>query len=177
MAKIPMHRPEGVFSLRKLFVALVVLFVLAGGVWFVFRGRSVSAPDPMPEFMRATEGLSVIELSGIVLSVDGDAIMLDVPQVLGVPVPEEADIRTRTVFAAFDTTIVERREKTRDELNRERRAAGNPLTVLPYVTKDLVMSDIQPGDLIRVSVGGRDIKYEAEIAATDIARLLPRTPL
>lgn len=163
-------------SALKLFFGGVAILALVAGIWFAGRFAMVSERSPDEEFMRAAAGITTFELNGTVRSVEGDALVIDVPHVMGVSVPDDAALRTRVVRVTFSTQLAEKREKTREELYRERRQAGDPLLVLPFVSRELALTDIKAGDFLRVSSGAHNIAFAAEIDAARVDRLMPRTP-
>ena len=181
-------------------IAILVLFLL--GAYFLSRpgriddggltvtgedGREGQVPPPSqipPGTPKETVSMIVKAvlpdgkiplISGVITNAAGNILNIDVPSILGVKIPKEADIRGRVVFISQATKVVDRILK--DEAVYERELAeygqnrgGEPPS--PYKYLNLKPSELEVGDTISVQSGGEDIKTLGTIQATNVTRVL-----
>lgn len=130
-------------------------------------------------FSFSDPAISVPALSGYVLDVQSDSFTMDVPQILGMSVPERLPLRTRVIRVGANTMINGRNERTAAEyeaaLKQYAAAKARGERGVPphtYAELSLRISDLRVGDAVRVSEAEfPDIKAVQEISAAAITRL------
>jgi hypothetical protein len=157
-------------------LAIGAALVILAGLVFFSRDRG---QQPTGGFDFTDPAMNVPTLTGSVLDVQNDSFTLDVPQILGTPVPERLPLRTRVVHVGANTVISGRSERTANEyeaaLKQYVAAKARGARAIPphtYAELALTIRDLRTGDVVRVSeLGFPDIKAKPEILATAITRL------
>lgn len=166
-------------------IGAAVLVVLAALALYLLNSGKVRPPESgvagpaLPpeeaQFRRALETSPVYQLSGRIAKREGDAITLDVPNILGVTILPDSPRRTRTVLVTSRTSLYEEIEKSEVQFEKELRAynlkpteAGPPTLT---TTRTISAVDLKIGDALLVKMGdGIDLKDAATIRATEIVR-------
>jgi hypothetical protein len=101
-------------------------------------------------------------LTGSVVAVRGDRVIVDVPAILMVRIPQESDLRVRTVLVGERTKLF--------EYQRRASAAAVGSRPSPYQERTIALSELKEGDAVRVLGAPRDIKTATTFQAASIAR-------
>lgn len=150
-------------------IVIVVVLILAS------RNRG---EQPAGGFDFTDQAIVIPSLTGIVTAVTAETLTIDVPQILGVAIPERSPFRKRTVILTSATKIVARTSKTSEAYQRERvayaaRRAAKIDSIPPHSYSENVLSrtELRVGDTIRVIDAQHDLKSLFEITPMSIYKL------
>ncbi|MBI4094334.1 MAG: hypothetical protein HY436_00840 [Candidatus Liptonbacteria bacterium] len=155
-------------------LAVAALFVLAYLFVSVPRGRGERDLGTVNAVVR--EALTNFEaplLSGTVVALRSDGFTLSVPSVLGVHIPEDADLLLREVAVTAETEVVQEVKKPdlefREEAARYRPSGGSP-PPSPVVFQAISYNELKVGDRVAVEANGSDLKTALQITASRVTR-------
>lgn len=163
-------------GLIVLAVLLIVVYLFGSSRFLNGFRRNFRSAEMVSEVVREMfRSVSVTSLSGTVGGIADNSITMEVPSMLGVTIPSDADLFIRTVRISPETKITERVWRSEAELAaamREYRArGGSGMPPEPFVLRNLSLSDLIVGDRISVTAGGEDLKDVLEISAREITRI------
>lgn len=163
-------------NLNKILIIVVAILVFGLTLlWFLKPNRvSEQVVDPNVSVRELIGERTTEVVSGKIIEVKGDTIILDAPEILGVGIPEGAILRTRVVNVTSGVSITARVKKDDDTLLKELRKykpdAGAP-PPSPYSEKSIAFSELAVGDFVFVrGPAGIDIGQMKEIVAASIVR-------
>lgn len=171
-----------------IFILIILILFLGGTFYFYFQSQNPtvgteieSQPPVSPAALSSSDLTSVVKsilpegkassLSGKIKSYQGNTLVVEVPLVLGVKIPQNSDLRLRTVSISPETEIFIRKKKDASDFNEEmkryQRQKISQAPPHPYEFIQTNTSALKPGKEI-LFYSSSDIKSRKVIRANKI---------
>lgn len=169
--------------MKKTLILLIVVIAGFGVAYLLLtsglvrRSENVLPPEvKLTEYEEVLESTPISVLAATITAVEED-LVIDVPAIFGVSIPENSPRRMKSVALSSATKIFDRIPKARTQLERElgeyqrRFSSGGGEPPLPYTLRTISRVDLKVGDTVMIrAAAGVDVRDEKIVEAAEIIR-------